>query len=246
MYEPKKHVRQPKLRTNQRRPLEREMRRLQDEILAMGSLVSKTILDAVDILRHQDVAAAKRLIAADRLINDRRWRVEEDSLRLIATQHPLATDLRLIAAIWEIATELERIGDYAKGIAKITLTMDGKSATLPPPALAKMAVKTQGMLRRALFAFSEKDVYLAYATAVLDDQIDQLYNQIYHELIQAIIANPKSAEHANLLLWAAHNLERAGDRTLNICERVIFTVTGERIELDDFSQQPTDSQLNTI
>ena len=222
----------PKRRHLKRMVLETEIQRIQDEMLVMGSKVSRAILEAVDILRQQDFVAAQQLIIADRDINQCRINLEQDCLKLIATQNPIARDLRTIAAILEITTELERIHDYAKGIAKVTLRI----GTSPLPSMTDfphMAIKAQGMLRRSLIAFTQQDEELAYAIASLDDEVDALYNQIYQDLVDQIIANPQSANQANLLLWVAHNLERTGDRALNICERVIFTVTGQLVELDN-------------
>ena len=214
-----------------RNVLDREIQRIQDEMLVMGSKVCHATLDAVDILRHQNLEAARALIIADKEINQYRLDLEQDCLKLIATQNPIAKDLRTIAAVLEIITELERIHDYAKGIAKVTLRI-GTNALPDMADFPHMAVKAQGMLRRSLVAFTQQDEELAYAIAALDDDVDALYNQIYQNLVEQIIAKPQTANQANLLLWAAHNLERTGDRAINICERVIFTITGQLIELD--------------
>lgn len=213
--------------------LDRELQQIQDQMLTMGSRTSRAILDAVDALQTHQLDSARQLIVADRVINEQRFSLERDCLTLIATQNPIARDLRTITAVLEIITELERIGDYAKGIGKITL-MVGAEPLLPTvPDLPQMAVKAQGMLRRALLAFTRRDTELAHQTAKLDDEVDNLYNKIYQELMAYIIADPAVVDHANYMLWAAHNLERTADRALNICERVIFTVTGQIIELDD-------------
>ena len=233
MYKPKKLVRRPRTRLTNRSPLEREIQRLQDEMLSLGSFVSRSILDSVEILRTQDLRNARLLIAADTDVNKRRYAIEDAGLKLIATQNPLASDLRTIAAILEIVTELERISDYAKGIAKIAITIGYEPLVYPMPELPRMAFKAQGMLRRALFAFTERDVTMAHAIALQDDEVDSLYQIIYLQIMQTIINDPTTVENANYLLWVAHNLERTGDRSLNICERVIFTVTGKLIDLDD-------------
>lgn len=238
MYEPKKLIRQPQQRPSNRRPLEQELRRLQDEMLLLGSLVSRSILDAVDVLRQQDTDTAYHLILADQDVNQRRFAIEQAGLRLIATQNPIASDLRTITAVLEIVAELERINDYAKGIAKITLTIGKEPVLLPPPALSHMAAKAQSMLRRALVAFTERDVRLAYAIALQDEEIDDLYALIFQDAMQTVVRNALAVEHAHYLLSAAHNLERTGDRATNICERVVFTVTGKRIELDELQTLP--------
>ena len=152
---------------------------------------------------------------------------------LIATQQPMAVDLRTLAAVLEIATELERIGDYAKGIAKITIKMGTEPFVKPLIDIPRMAEKARNMLHRALQAFFGRDTELARAIPMEDDEMDALYDQIFRELITYIMADPKLVDRASYLIWVAHNLERAADRVVNICERVIFMVTGEVVEFDD-------------
>jgi len=211
---------------------ERELERLQDETLALGSMVENALTASVDILKRRDMEGSRRLIAQDRFINEKRFAIEADALTLIATQQPVAGDMRTIAAILDIASELERIGDYAKGIAKINLLIGTGPLVKPLVDLPRMADKARDMLHRALAAFAQRDVDSARAIPTEDDEVDNLYNQIYRELITYILADPSTIEGANFLLWAAHNLERSADRVTNICERVIFTVTGEMVELD--------------
>ncbi|MCX7680854.1 MAG: phosphate signaling complex protein PhoU [Anaerolineae bacterium] len=215
-----------------RETFERELQRLQDEMLVLGSMVGKAITDAVDVLKRRDMEGSRQLIAQDRLINEKRFRIEEEALVLIATQQPMAGDLRVIAAVLDIAHELERIGDYAKGIAKINLMIGDQPLVKPLVDVPRMADKSRSMLERALDAFVRRDVELARAIPAEDDEVDVLYDQIYRELITYILADPGCIEGANYLLWVAHNLERAADRVTNICERVVFTVTGEMLELD--------------
>ena len=215
-----------------RETFERELQRLQDEVLALGSMVEKAIVEAVDILKRRDMERARRLIAGDEAINKRRFAIEADCLVLIATQQPMASDLRTLAAILEIVTELERMGDYAKGIAKINLLMGEKPLLKPLIDIPRMAEKAQSMLHRALEAFVNRDVELAKAIPLEDDEVDALYNQVYRELLTYIIADPRTIDQATYLLWVAHNLERTADRVTNICERVVFTVTGEMVEMD--------------
>jgi phosphate transport system protein len=141
--------------------------------------------------------------------------------------------LRTLAAVLEIATELERIGDYAKGIAKITIKMGTEPFVKPLIDIPRMAEKARNMLHRALQAFFARDTELARAIPAEDDEMDALYDQIFRELITYITVDPKLVDRASYLIWVAHNLERAADRVVNICERVIFMVTGEMVELDD-------------
>jgi len=215
-----------------RQTFELDMQRLLNEVLALGSMVESAIIDSVEVLKRRDLEGARRLIAGDRLINEKRFAIEADCLVLIATQQPLAGDLRTLAAVLELSTELERIGDYAKGIACINLMMGEGPLVKPLIDVPRMAEKAQSMLHRALDAFVRRDVALARAIPVEDDEVDALYNQVYRELMTFIMADPRTIDQANYLLWVAHNLERAADRVTNICERVIFTVTGEMMEMD--------------
>jgi len=224
-----------------RRTLDRELQRLQDEIVLMASMVMRAIKDSVSALRRHDIEEAQRIIASDAEINKKRFAIESDVLVLIATQQPMAGDLRILAAVLEIVTELERIGDYAKGIGKITMLIGLEPHITTIMDIPRMAELAMGMLERAIDAFLRRDVELARAIPREDDLVDNLYNQVNSELLALILSNPRNMEQANYLLWAAHNLERAADRVTNICERVVFTVTGEMSELDqdvDNSSEP--------
>jgi phosphate transport system protein len=218
--------------TRPRETFDRELQRLQDEILALGSMVENALTEPVEILKRRDMEGSRRLIAQDRAINEKRFAIEADALILIATQQPMAGDVRTLAAILELSTELERIGDYAKGIARINLMMGEGPLIKPLIDIPRMAEKARAMLHRALDAFVRRDVDLARAIPAEDDEVDALYNQVYRELITLILTNPRTIDQANYLLWVAHNLERAADRVTNICERVVFTVTGKMMEMD--------------
>jgi phosphate transport system protein len=215
-----------------RQNFDRELTRLQDEVLTLGSMVEEALVRSVETLKKRDFAGSRRLIAGDRAINERRYAIEEEAMTLIATQQPMASDMRLLAAILEIVTELERMGDYAKGIARINLMIGEQPLIKPLIDLPAMANKARDMLHQALEAFVQRDVDSARAIALQDDEIDGLYNQIYRELLSYIMEDPHLIEQANYLLWVAHNLERTADRVINICERVVFTVTGVLAELD--------------
>jgi len=218
--------------TRPRETFDRELQRLQDEILALGSMVENALVESVEILKQRDMEGARRLIAQDRLINEKRFDIEADALILIATQQPVAGDVRTLAAVLELSTELERIGDYAKGIARVNLMMDEGPLIKPLIDIPRMAEKAQSMLHRALDAFVRRDVDLAWAIPTEDDEVDALYNQVSRELMTLIMTDPRAIDQANYLLWVAHNLERAADRVTNICERVVFTVTGKMTEMD--------------
>lgn len=211
---------------------EKQLQGLQDELLVLGSLVCKALLDSVDILKRQDLDAARQLIANDRLVNRKRYKIEDDCLTLIATQQPMARDMRLLAAVLEIASELERIGDYAKGIGRITVYIGHQPLVKPLLHLPQMCTIAVDMLRNSLDAFVNQDITAARQIPKRDDEVDDFYNIINRELIQIITANPSTIDNANYLSWAAHNLERAADRSTNICERIIYAVTGELVEID--------------
>jgi phosphate transport system protein len=215
-----------------RETFEQELQRIQDEVLVLGSMVEKAITESVESLKRRDPEAARRLIIEDRMLNEKRFAIEDDILVLIATQQPMAVDLRILAAALEITTELERIGDYAKGIAKINLMMGEEPLLKPLIDIPRMAEKARDMLHQALEAFVQRDVDLARAIPNEDDEVDALYNQVYRELLTFIMNDPSTIDQATYLLWTAHNLERAADRVINICERVVFTVTGKMMEMD--------------
>jgi phosphate transport system protein len=215
-----------------RESLDKELQHLEDEILALGSMVENALVESVDALKKRDLEESRRLIAYDRRINEKRFAIEAEALAVIAMQQPVAGDLRALAAVLDIADELERIGDYAKGIAKINLRIGEGPMVKPLVDIPAMAEKASDALHRSLEAFVGRDVDLARALPKEDDVVDCLYNQVYRELMTYVIADPRTIEQANFLLWAAHNLERAADRVTNICERVIFTVTGELVEMD--------------
>jgi phosphate transport system protein len=215
-----------------RKTFERELQRLQDEMLALASMVENGLTDSIEILRRRDIAGSKRLIEQDRVINKKRYSIESECIIAIATQQPMAGDLRILAAVLDITKELERIGDYVKGIARINLMIADQPTIKPLVDLPTMAEKARSMLHRSLDAFVERDVDLAKTIPSEDDEVDKLYEKFYQELMTVIASDLSTAEQANKLLWVAHNLERSADRVTNICERVVFTVTGETIELD--------------
>ena len=210
---------------------DRDLQELEDELLTLGSRVERAITESVSSLKRRDRETAQQIVEEDRQLNEKRYELEAKALTLIATQQPMAGDLRTIAAILSLASELERIGDYAKGIAKINVMMGDAPLLKPLIDVPRMAEKTRDMLHAALQAFAERDVDLARSIPKRDDEVDGLYNQVYRELLTYIISDPRTIDQATYLLWVAHNLERAADRVVNICERVIFTVSGKLVEL---------------
>jgi phosphate transport system protein len=216
-----------------RKTFQNEIQHVKDEIVALGDMVEQAVHASVDALKKRDVAAARQVVETDKQINAKRFELEEQVMILIATQQPMAHDLRLLASLLEIISELERMGDYAKGIAVINIRMGDQPLLKPLIDLPLMAEKGTDMLHRAVQAFVNEDAETARLIPAEDDKVDQLYDQIYRELITYIMADSKNIERANWLLWAAHNLERLADRVTNICERTIFIVEGRLKELDD-------------
>jgi len=216
----------------QRDAFERELRQLQDAMLVLASMVDLAIESSIEALRQQNEAKAQRIIRDDQSINAKRYAIEEMAIATIATQQPMARDLRTILAVLHIAVELERMGDYATGIAKITLMHEDKELLKPLIDIPRMADLARGMLRRSLDAFVNRDAELANRTAAQDDEVDALYNQVYRELLTFMLNDPRTIDRATWLLWVAHNLERIADRVTNICERVVFLVTGRLVEIN--------------
>ena len=215
-----------------RKTFEFEIQKLKDEILSLGSMVEKALLDSIDSLKHRDIPRSQEIYDNDEEINKKRFKIERAVMIAIATQQPMAHDLRLLASLLDVAGELERMRDYAKGIAKINIIMGEQKLLKPLVDLPRMAEKSVDMLHRALTAFIEEDVKAAETIPEEDDVIDALYTQIYRELITYVMGDPSAIERSNWLLWAAHNLERVGDRVTNICERTIFVATGAMEEVD--------------
>ncbi|GAB1470484.1 phosphate signaling complex protein PhoU [Chloroflexota bacterium] len=214
-----------------RKTFESEIQQVKDEIIQLGSMVEHAIISSVEALKKRDIKAAEKIIAEDKEVNKKRFAIENQLMILIATQQPMARDLRLLASSMEIISELERMGDYAKGIANINVRMGDEKLLKPLIDIPRMAEKGASMLHRALTAFVHEDVETAKAIPMEDDEVDALYNQIYRELMLLIIEDPKNIERANWLLWVAHNLERVADRVTNICERTVFIATGSFSEL---------------
>lgn len=204
----------------------RSLAHLSDEVVQLSSMVDKAIARSTDALKNQDVRLAEQVVQADQDINDLRWSLEEEALAVIAMQAPMAKDLRQIAAGLHIISELERMGDHAAGNAKIVLATSDEPPLKPLVDIPHMATVCRTMLESAIDAFIRSDAVLARRTMALDDQIDQLYNQVYRDLLTYMMDDPQTINRATHLLWAAHNLERIGDRTENICEFVVYAVTG--------------------
>ena len=210
---------------------EKKIKQIQDEILLLGSMVEQATLDSVTLFKDHDVEKAKSLIEDDQIINDKRFAIENAILILLATQQPLAHDLRLLAAMLLVANELERMGDYAKGIASNTVRLGIHDIPVPYRDIEKMSELAVGMLHRSLSAFIKEDISQAISIPKEDDEVDALFNKCYRTIVNGMIANPASIDEASLLLWVVHNLERLADRVVNICERTVFIKSGEMLEM---------------
>jgi phosphate transport system protein len=208
----------------------KSLKEIQDDLLAMGSMVNKAILLSIEALKKRDLTLAKQIIDDDARINHKRFEIEEKCIELIATQQPMASDLRIIVAVLSIITELERIGDHAEGNAKIAILIGDEPPLKPLIDIPRMAEQTVNMLRKSLDAFVARDAELARQIIAEDDIVDQLYDQVFRELLLFMMEDAKTVTRATRLIWVAHNLERSADRVTNICERVIFVVTGKMIE----------------
>jgi phosphate transport system protein len=209
----------------------KKLREIQDDILVMASMVGKAILRSVESLKNRDLELANQILTDDQKVNNLRFSIEEKCIELIATQQPMAGDLRIIVAILNITTEIERIGDYAVGIARVAIMLGDEPPLKPLIDIPRMAEQTENMLRRSLDAFVNRDLEAAKKISTEDDLIDHLYDQVFRELLVFMAENPKTITRATRLLWVAHNLERAADRVTNICERIVFIITGKMEEI---------------
>lgn len=227
-----------------RAALDQGIQALHSDVLTLGSMVEKAIQRSVEALRTRDASIARRVIEEDAAINALRFAIEDRALLLIATQQPLVHDLRTIVAVLNIITDLERMGDHAEGTATISLMIGDEPLLKPLMDIPRMAEAVAEMLRGALLAFTDADIVAARRVASEDDAVDALYNQVYRELLTFMIGDARTIHQATLLLWAAHNLERIGDRVTNICERVIFTETGKMQEIHPASATRLQTDLH--
>jgi phosphate transport system protein len=215
-----------------REAFEKKLRELQDEVLIMGSMVEKAIQRSLDALRTRDVTLSNGVVHDDVAINAKRYDIEDKCIHTIALQQPMAADLRVIVAVLFISNELERIADHAEGIARINLMLGDEPISGTMGDIMLMGDRAVGMLRRSLTAFVDRDDELARQICDEDDEIDALYDSTYHHLIQEVIRTPEDVQRVTYLIWTCHNIERIADRTTNICERVIFMVTGQLEEIN--------------
>jgi len=214
-----------------RESFHRHLTALQNEVLFMGSMVEKAIERSMEGLKNRDLELARQVVADDAKINQKRFDIEEKCVELIVTQQPMASDLRVIIAVLNIIIDLERIADHAEGTAKIAIMIGNEPPLKPLIDLPRMAQKTVEMLRRSLDAFVNRDAEACRKICAEDDEIDQLYDQVFRELLTFMAEDSKTITRATRLIWVGHNLERSADRVTNICERVIYVVTGKMEEI---------------
>jgi phosphate transport system protein len=215
-----------------REELDQQLNILQQDVVTLAGVVEKSVQRAVDALKRRDLEASRQVVAEDDYIDQKRFEIEDRCVDLIATQQPMARDLRSIIALLHIGVELERMGDYAEGIAKISLLMGDAPPLKPLIDIPRMADKATAMLRDSMDSLLNRDLVKAQHVCQSDDDVDELYDQVYRELLLFMIQDPSTIERATYLLWVAHDLERIADRATNIAERVIFLVTGKLVEIN--------------
>ena len=215
-----------------RTAFERQLQQIQEDMLVMASMVESAIERGIIALKTRDVELAREIIADDLKINRKRYEIEDKCLALIATQQPLAGDLRTIVAVLHISVDLERMGDHAEGIAKVALMLADQSPLKPYARIPRMAEIATTMLTDSLEAFKNRDADLARQICDRDDEVDALYDQIYRQLVDFMLHDPGTIDRATHLTWVAHNLERIADRVTNICERVVYLAEGRIEELN--------------
>ena len=212
-----------------RADFDRNLKLLQEELLLLGGLVEKSIVDAIEALKTRDIELSHKVVSQDDIIDQKTNQIEEKAIDLIATQQPIAIDLRTLMSVIHISVELERMGDYAEGIGKIGIMMGNDPPVKPLVDIPKMAARSSDMLKRSLDALVKRDPALARQVCEDDDEVDNLYDLIYKDLIALMIDDPTTIQRATYLMWVAHDLERIADRATNIAERVIFLVTGQLV-----------------
>ena len=214
-----------------REDFERNLKLVQDEVVQLSSMVEKAIFKSIDSLKRRDLGASQQVIDEDDIIDAKQEAIENRCIDLIALESPMAVDLRVIIAAMMVANELERMGDYAEGIAKISLAMGELPPLKPLIDIPRMADKAVDMLRRSIESYVNRDIVAAKGVFHDDDEVDEMYEQVYRELLTYMMRDPSTIQRATYLLWVSHDLERVADRTTNIAERVMFLVTG-KTEMD--------------
>ena len=214
-----------------REDFERNLKLVQDEVILLSSMVEKAIFKSIDSLKRRDLESSQQVVDEDDAIDQKQEDIENTCIDLIALEAPMAGDLREIIAAMMVANELERMGDYAEGIAKISLAMGELPPLKPLIDIPRMADKAVDMLQRSIKSYVNRDIEAAAEVFNDDDAVDEMYDQVYRELLTYMMSDPGTIQRATYLLWVSHDLERVADRTTNIAERVMFLVTG-KTEMD--------------
>ena len=213
-----------------RADLDRRLKELEQDLVDLGRMVEKAIARSLKALADRDLEESRQVVVEDDYIDAKRFEIEDQCIDIIATHQPVARDLRLLTAILHIDSELERMGDYAEGIARISLMMGEEPPLKPLIDIPRMGDMAGSMVRRSLEALVNRDTVGAMQVCSDDDAVDALYDQVYHELILYMLRDPQSIQRATYLLWVSHDLERVADRATNIAERVVYLVTGKMTE----------------
>ena len=208
---------------------DRSLFQLEADLHRLGRLVEQAVIKAMDALESQDLQASSEVVTADDLIDEMRFQLEEQCIDLMATQQPLAVDLRTLVAVLHLAVELERIGDYAEGIGKIGLMLGENAPLTIPENMFLMADKATDMLRRSLRALADREIDAANQVRRDDEAVDSLYHQVCLDIFADMGREPGKIKRSSHLLWVAHDLERIADRATNIAEQVVFLVTGDLV-----------------
>ncbi len=217
----------------QRSGFQKALDDLREDILKMGGLVEENIARAVESLARQDMELVKKVLAVEEIIDRMELEIEDTCIRLIATQQPMAIDLRRISSAFKIITDLERMADYAVDIAKITKRIGAEPLVKPLIDLPRMAMLVQKMVKDSLDSYVREDPDMATNVGEADDEVDHLHRQVFRELLVLMMENPRTINQATYLLIVSRSLERIADHATNISERVIYLVSGKRVELND-------------
>ena len=220
-----------------RKTFSQEMQEVKNEVLLLASMVEEAVMESAQAIKDNDLDRSRQVLQKDLPINRKRFEIEISIIVLMATQQPAARDLRRLAANLEICSELERMGDYAKGIANINIRSEGLSLPRILRDIYSMAEKAVDMLHRAMTSFADEDLQAAKAIIQEDDVIDECYSKLYYEAVHNVLGDPRNIERVNYVIGVAHHLERLADRVTNICELVTYIITGERPELSSILEE---------
>ncbi|MBU3158567.1 phosphate signaling complex protein PhoU [Clostridium frigoris] len=216
-----------------RKVFEANLQELHNDLIRMGSIVEKQIHDCIDALVTQDIEKAKKIMEDDDIVDVMEREIEDKAIRLIAMQQPLAIDLRNIFTTTKIVTDLERMADYAVDVAKITVRLKDEKYIKQLVDIPRMAEIVVLMIRDSLDAYVSGDIEKAYAVCKRDDEVDDIYKEVFGELLRIMFENQKTVNQATQFLFICKWLERIADHTTNICEWTIYLVTGEKVNLNE-------------